>query len=95
MQQINEGAKTEYLKFLERDEREIMREELLKQINTELKKSLMKSMFKSNSIQMFGQENPESDRVIMATPGAGGKLEQVSDRPMLKTPDVNLFKGES
>ena len=50
MQQINEGAKTEYLKFLERDEREIMREELLKQINTELKKSLMKSMFKSNSI---------------------------------------------
>ena len=93
MQQINEGAKTEYLKFLERDEREIMREELLKQINTELKKSLMKSMFKSNSIQMFGKENPESDRVIMATPG-GGKLEQISDRPMLETPDVNPFKGE-
>ena len=42
---------------------------------------------------MFGKENPESDRVIMATPG-GGKLEQISDRPMLETPDVNPFKGE-
>ena len=30
LQSTNEQGKTEYLKFLERDEREIMREELLK-----------------------------------------------------------------
>ena len=43
------------MKFLERDEREIMREEMIKAFNNELKKSLMSSMFKpqASGISMF------------------------------------------